>query len=125
MRKLKVLPRISIIHALTILLKRMGFGAIEPVARSGKDEFHLSAVDERYGASFRTAVVLRRDPPEFKLSEREVVDLRGALHHYHATRGIIITTANIGETARSEAETHAATPIRRSPTRRVAAPGAL
>ncbi len=103
LRKVRGLPMKAFVQAMVVHLQRSGFGAIVPVDRSRRDEFHLSVQDRRHGGRFRTAVILRRDPMNDPISDRAVMDLRGSLHHYDATSGMIITTGTVGEQARAEA----------------------
>ncbi|MDD5307234.1 MAG: HTH domain-containing protein [Deltaproteobacteria bacterium] len=103
LRKVKTLPMDGFVRVMTVYLRRSGFGVMTPVERGGKDEFHLSVQDRRHGGRFRTAVVLRRNPPEEPLGDRTVTDLRGTLHHYDAMSGLIVTTGSVSERARAEA----------------------
>ncbi|MCP4605733.1 MAG: hypothetical protein GY847_35300 [Proteobacteria bacterium] len=103
LRKLRALPMKAFVQVMALHLQRSGFEAMVPVDRGQKDEFHLSVQDRRHRGRFRTAVVLRRDSSTESLSDRAVMDLRGALHHYNATSGMIVTTGIVGEKARVEA----------------------
>ncbi|MCP4677836.1 MAG: hypothetical protein GY854_20420 [Deltaproteobacteria bacterium] len=103
LRRLRGLPMSSFIQVMAVHLQRSGFEAMVPVERDRQDEFHLSVQDRRHGGRFRTAVVIRRDKSEQALPARVVMDLRGALHHYDSTSGMIVTTGTVSEGARVEA----------------------
>ncbi len=103
LRRLRSLPKKMFVQIMTVHLQRSGFEALVSVERNRREEFHLSVQDRRRSGRFRTAVVLSRDPADYLLPDRAVVDLRGALHHYDATSGMIITTGAVGEQARAEA----------------------
>jgi restriction endonuclease Mrr len=102
-RKLRTLSMKAFVMTMVVYLQRTGFGAMKPVQRGGKGEFHMSVQDRRHDGRFRTAVVLRRDPAEAHLSDQTVIDLRGALHRYDSTSGIIATTGTVSDKAKVEA----------------------
>jgi hypothetical protein len=102
LRKLRGLSLSGFVRVMILYLQRAGFGAIVPVDLSRPGEFHLSVEDRRHQGRFRTAVVLRRDSAEFILSQRTVMDLRGAMHHYDAMGGMILTTGQVGDEAVAE-----------------------
>ena len=99
LRRLRGLSMSAFARVMITYLHRSGFGAMIPVDLAGPGEFHLSVQDRRHRGRFRTAVVLRRDPAEHALSERAVMDLRGAIHHYDAMGGMILTTGRVMEKA--------------------------
>ena len=88
---------------MVVYLERTGFGAMEPIQRGGKGEFHMSVQDRRHEGRFRTAVVIRCDSADTPLSDQAVIDLRGALHRYNSTSGILATTGTVSEKAKAEA----------------------
>jgi hypothetical protein len=98
-RKLRTVPMESFIRVMIMYLQRSGFGAMVPVNFNRNGEFHLSLKDRRHQGRFSTGVVLRKDPADFQLRERAVMDLRGALHHYDAMNGMILTTGQVSEKA--------------------------
>jgi hypothetical protein len=102
LKKLRGLSIPGFVRTMMIFLERLGFGAAKPAPLKFSQGFHLSVQDRRRGGKFRTAVVLRRDPVDYVLSEREVMDLRGAMHHFDAMGGMIFTTGQVGDKARAE-----------------------
>ncbi len=102
LRKLRGLSMGAFARVMITYLHRSGFGAMVPVDLASPGEFHLSVQDRRHRGRFRTAVVLRRDPANHALSERAVMDLRGAIHHYDAMGGMILTTGQVLERATME-----------------------
>jgi restriction endonuclease Mrr len=102
LRKIRTVSMTNLVQVMVVHLQRLGFGDMSPVRLGRKDEFHLSMQDRRRGGRFRTAVVLKSDPPEQQLDARSVMDLRGALHHYDSMSGMIITTGSVSEAARKE-----------------------
>jgi restriction endonuclease Mrr len=103
LRKLRTLPMKAFVSIMVVYLQRTGFGAMKPIRRGGKGEFHMSVQDRRHEGRFRTAVVIRRDQADNHLSDEAVIDLRGALHRYNSTSGIIATTGTVSEKAKVEA----------------------
>jgi hypothetical protein len=103
LRKLRTLPMKAFVSIMVVYLQRTGFGAMKPIRRGGKGEFHMSVQDRRHEGRFRTAVVIRRDQADNHLSDEAVIDLRGALHRYNSTSGIIATTGTVSEKAKTEA----------------------
>ena len=102
LKKLRGLSLGGFVRVMTIFLERSGFGSVKPVLLKSGDGFFLSVQDRRRSGAFRTAVVLRRDGAEQVLSERAVMDLRGAFHYFEAVGGIIFTTGQVGEKAIAE-----------------------
>jgi hypothetical protein len=102
LKKLRGLTMSGFVRVMILYLQRSGFGAIVPVDLSRPGEFHLSVQDRRHHGRFRTAVVLRRDSADFTLSNRTVMDLRGAIHHYDAMGGMILTTGQVSDEAVAE-----------------------
>lgn len=102
LKKLRALPIQSFVRTMIVFLERSGFGAVKPVSLKTLEGFHLSVQDRRRNGTFRTAVVLRRDPMDYVLSERAVMDLRGAMHHFDAMGGLIFTTGQTAEKATME-----------------------
>lgn len=102
LRKLRSLSMSGFVRVMILFLQRFGFGDMVPVDLSRKNEFHLSVQDRRHQGRFRTAVVLRRDVAEHVLSPGTVMDLRGAMHHYKAMGGMILTTGQTSEAAVNE-----------------------
>jgi hypothetical protein len=103
LRKLRTLSPMAFGKAMILYLQACGYEGIRPVDKGGKDELHLTVSDSRAGRRFRTAVVLRRGGPEDVLSERAVIELRGALHHYDAASILYITTGTVSDAAKNEA----------------------
>ncbi len=103
LRKLRTLSMKAFVSIMVVYLQRTGFGAMKPIRRGGKGEFHMSVQDRRHEGRFRTAVVIRRDQADNHLSDEAVIDLRGALHRYNSTSGIIATTGTVSEKAKVEA----------------------
>jgi restriction endonuclease Mrr len=102
LRKLRGLSMSAFARVMITFLHRSGFDSMIPVDLTVPGELHLSVQDRRHQGRFRTAVVLRRDPADFALSERAVMDLRGAIHHYDAMGGMILTTGRVLDSAISE-----------------------
>jgi restriction endonuclease Mrr len=109
-RRMRSLDLKSLAKLVALYLRRFGFGEAEPVERGGDDELHLSVQDRRRGGRFRTAIVVRRDGGK-PLTAEAVTELRGALHHYLSTRGMIITSGQISDEAKVEAEVQNLAPI--------------
>ena len=109
-RRMRSLDLKSLAKLVALYLKRFGFGEAEPVERGGEDELHLSVQDRRRGGRFRTAIIVRRDGGR-PLTADAVTELRGSLHHYLSTRGMIITSGGISDEARTEAEVQNLAPI--------------
>ena len=109
-RKIRSLDVKALAKLVALYLRRFGFGEAQPVERGSGDELHLSVQDRRRGGRFHTAVVVRRDGGR-ALAADAVTDLRGSLHHYRSTRGMIITTGQITDEARAEAEVQNLAPI--------------
>jgi len=109
-RRMRSLDLKSLAKLVALYLKRFGFGEAAPVERGGDDELHLSVQDRRRSGRFRTAIVVRRDSGK-PLTAEAVTELRGALHHYLSTRGMIITSGQISDEARVEAEVQNLAPI--------------
>jgi restriction endonuclease Mrr len=103
LRKLRTLHMSAFVQVMAVHLHRSGFGSMMPVSRGTEKEFHLSVLDRRRGGRFRTAVVLVQAPSNDSINERAVMDLRGSLHHYDATSGMIATTGTVSTNARDEA----------------------
>lgn len=102
LRKLRSLPMNGFVRGMILYLQRSGFGSMIPIDLSRKNEFHLSVQDRRHQGRFRTAVVLRKDPAEHVVTQRMVMDLRGAIHHYDAMGGMILTTGQVNDAAIKE-----------------------
>jgi hypothetical protein len=103
LRKLRTLSMKAFVSIMVVYLQRTGFGAMKPIRRGGKGEFHMSVQDRRHEGRFRTAVVIRRDQADNHLSDEAVIDLRGSLHRYNSTSGIIATTGTVSDKAKTEA----------------------
>ncbi|MDJ0764230.1 MAG: HTH domain-containing protein [Myxococcota bacterium] len=103
LRKLRSLSTRAFVKIGVAYLQRSGFDMVGPVHRDSSQGVHLCMRDRRYGGRFKTAVILRRDPADSPVSHRDVMDLRGALHHYDASSGMIITTSSVDAKAREEA----------------------
>jgi hypothetical protein len=111
LKKLRIISMNGFLRILVNYLQRSGFDSMVPVNLSRPNEFHLSVQDRRHEGRFRTAVVLRRDAADHALSERAVIDLRGALHHYDAMGGMIITTGEVGTKAKQEGRVPNLSPV--------------
>lgn len=101
-RKLRSMPMSSFMRIMILYLQRSGFGAMVPVNFHRNGEFHLSVQDRRHQGRFFTGIVLRKDAAEFVVREKAVMDLRGALHHYDAMNGMILTTGQVSDKAIKE-----------------------
>lgn len=103
LRRLRNLPLNLFTRVVTLYLRRTGFGDLSPVEMGIKDEINMAVQDRRRGGRFRTAVVLRRDPPDRPLSDDVIASLRGSLHRYRSMGAMLITTGAFDEKARTEA----------------------
>ncbi len=103
LRRLRSLPQDVLARVVVIFLRRFGFGEMRAVDRGHGEELHLSVQDRRRGGRFRTAVVVRRDPPDRPVTDADVASLRGALHHYEAMSALVVTTGTVDDRARAEA----------------------
>lgn len=110
-RKVRGCSLETLLGLVVVYLQRNGFESMKAVPRGRKDEIHLSVQDRRFAGKFRVAVVLRKDSTGDVIGPDAVVDLRGALHHYGAAGGLIITSGRVDEEARREADMPNLAPI--------------
>ncbi|MBN2342339.1 MAG: restriction endonuclease [Deltaproteobacteria bacterium] len=103
-RKLKTLSLSRLAQLVILVLKQMGYSAAEPVSRGREGEFHLKISNRRQGGNFYTAVVIRKEGQGRPVSDADVSALRGALHHYNASRGLVITVGDVSPEAQREAD---------------------
>ncbi|MFO8070727.1 MAG: HTH domain-containing protein [Polyangia bacterium] len=111
LRKIRGLSLPTLVRLVVTFLRRTGFSAMRAVERGGDDSFHLSVQDRRRDGRFRTAVVVSRDAPDSPVGEADVTAVRGALHHYDSTSAMILTTGEISDAARREAEVPNLAPV--------------
>jgi hypothetical protein len=111
LKKIRGLSLSALVRLVVTFLRRTGFSTMRAVDRGGGDSFHLSMQDRRRDGRFRTAVVVRRDAPDSPVGEAEVTAVRGALHHYDSTSAMILTTGEISDVARREAEVPNLAPV--------------
>ena len=102
LKKLRALPMPAFVRIMILYLERVGLGAVRPSGHKSLEGVHLSVSDRRSNGKFRSAVILRRDAPDYVLKERAVMDLRGAMHHFDAMGGIIFTTGQVSDRAIAE-----------------------
>jgi len=108
LRKLQELPGHALIELVLLGLERVGMTNIRTVRRAGAPggEAHFAAVHRTGTDEIRTAIVVRKDGRE--IGRERVSDLRGALHHYGASAGWLLTTGQVLSGAREEATAPAA-----------------
>ncbi len=104
LKKLRSMSANTFVQVMIIFLERLGFGSVKPISVKDDNGFYLSVKDKSRSGSFRTAIVLRRDPAEFILTEHEVMELRGTIHHFNAMGGMIFTTGRANEKACEEGQ---------------------
>jgi len=110
--RLQQLPQKAVGELLLLLAERLGISGLSPVRRPGASgaELHLAGVLASVKADVRVALLIRRDGRE--VGREQVIDLRGALHHYGpAAAGWIMTTGQVLSGAREEAAVPGAAPI--------------
>ncbi len=94
-RRLKSLSAGKLTQLIILVLRQMGYSDVEPIARGKGSECHLRVTDRRQGGRFSTAVVIRNDPRGHGVNDVDVTALRGSMHHYRASRGLIVTTGEV------------------------------
>ena len=110
--RLQQLPQKAVGELLLLLAERLGISGLSPIRRPGASggELHLAGVLASVKADVRVAVLIRRDGRE--VGREQVIDLRGALHHYGpAAAGWIMTTGQVLSGAREEAAVPGAAPV--------------
>ncbi len=110
--RLQQLPQKAVGELLLLLAERIGISGLTPVRRPGASggELHLAGVLASVKTDVRVALLIRRDGRE--VGREQVIDLRGALHHYGpAAAGWIMTTGQVLSGAREEAAVPGAAPI--------------
>ena len=103
-RRLKSLSSGKLTQLVILVLRQMGYGEVESIARGREDECHLRVADRRQGGRFSTAVIIRNESQGRAISDVDVTELRGSLHHYKASRGLIVTTGEISVQGIREAD---------------------
>lgn len=94
-RRLKSLSAGKLTQLIILVLRQMGYSDVEPIARGKGSECHLRVTDRRQGGRFSTAVVIRNDTQGRGVNDADVTALRGSMHHYRASRGLIVTTGEV------------------------------
>lgn len=98
-----ILPRVSregLEHLTLTLLRRMDYGDIKVSKRLGDGGVIFTGRLQRGLSDVRVAIYLTGG--ERVLSDQDVTSLRGTLHHYAASEGVIITLGAIAQEARQE-----------------------
>jgi hypothetical protein len=111
-KRLADLPQKAFGELALLLLEALEFSNFKVVKRasSNNSELHLCAVQRTLVGDLPVAVVVRKDGRD--IGREQVVDLRGALHHYgEAAIGVIVTSGSIMSGARDEASSPGATPV--------------
>ena len=110
-RRLADLPQKAFGELALLLLEALDFSNFQVVKRpSNNSELHLAGVQRTLVGELPVAIVIRRDGRD--IGREQVVDLRGALHHYgNAAVGAIVTSGSIMSGARDEASAPGATPV--------------
>ncbi|MBI2896126.1 MAG: restriction endonuclease [Deltaproteobacteria bacterium] len=97
-------------HIALLLLDRLGYERPRRVPnRGGGRELHLAATNKIGPGGVVTALVFTRTGRE--IDAARVAELRGALHHYGASMGWILTTGSVAAAARDEAAAAGAPPV--------------
>lgn len=97
-------------HLVLLLVDRLGYERPRRVPRPGAHrELHLAAASRVGPGGVNVALVFARSGRE--IDAARVTELRGALHHYGAAMGWIVTTGSISAAARDEGEAAGAPPI--------------
>jgi hypothetical protein len=112
LRHLQQLPQRALGELAMLLLEKIGISGLSAVRRAGapSSELHLSGMLRELASDVRVAVVVRRDGRD--VGREQVIDLRGALHHYgSAAAGWILTVGQILSGAREEASAAGAAPV--------------
>jgi hypothetical protein len=110
--RLQQLPQKAVGELMLLLAERLGISGLSPVRRPGASggELHLAGVLAGVKSDVRVALLIRRDGRE--VGREQVIDLRGALHHYGpAAAGWVITTGQVLSGAREEAAVPGAAPV--------------
>ncbi len=110
LRRLESLPAEGFVEIVASWLCAEGVSSIRGVLPPvGLDGYHLAGQLRHAGLEARLAVVAFRGTT---VGQREVVALRGSLHHYGpASMGWIVTTGTVAPEAREEAAMAGAAPI--------------
>ncbi|MBN2527145.1 MAG: restriction endonuclease [Deltaproteobacteria bacterium] len=103
-RRLKNLSTGKLAQLVILMLRHMGYSEVEPVAKGKEGECHLRISDRRQGSRFSTAVVIHNESAGRMVNEVDVTALRGTLHHYRASRGLIITPGEVSPEGFREAD---------------------
>ena len=100
----------AIEHIALTLLERMGYTNIKVSKRSSEGDVYFSA-DWRQGlADVRVCIQVNADDSR-RLEVDDVVELRGTLHHYAASEGVIITLGRVEREAIGESREEKLSPI--------------
>jgi hypothetical protein len=86
---------------LTLLLDRLGYQNLQLHPPLEDEPPTLSGIEPR--ALTRVRVAVRLLPQHLKATRMHVSELRGSLHHYDATEGVIVALAGVDEAAVREA----------------------
>ncbi|MBN2714855.1 MAG: restriction endonuclease [Deltaproteobacteria bacterium] len=95
LRRLKGISSGKLTQIVILILRQMGYSDVESIARGREGECHLRVSDRRHGGRFSTAVVIRHDAQSRAITDADVAAFRGSLHHYKASRGLVVTTGEI------------------------------
>ncbi len=111
LRKLVEMDRPRFEHVARRYVDVLGFRDLKrPERRVGAD-LAWSAVPGPGLGSGRTAILVKQAPVDQALKVETVVELRGTLHHFRASTGLILTTGRVGRDALDEALADEAAPI--------------
>jgi hypothetical protein len=98
-KRIRQLPVEKLVSLSVLLLKHMGYGDIVPVERGKKGEVHLSVSDGSGTGNWNTAVIVKSSNGPQGVTVDDIARLRGMLHHYKASAGLIISSGDISRDA--------------------------